>query len=317
MSIDGSRVLVTGGTGLVGAHLVESLLSKKCTVISTYRAWNPLSYFSTSNLQKSVSLVQGDIANKDFLLDIVGRFEIDYIFHLAAQPLVEVAAQNPWQTYHSNVMGTVSVLEAARQLQSVQGVVVASSDKAYGKQGEAKYVEAQPVQGDHPYEVSKSCTDLIAQSYFYTYGLPITVTRFGNIYGEGDLHFSRIIPALLKSVIRNSTLVLRSDGSFVRDYLYVKDVVNGYLKLAENIQEIKGECFNFGSAETLSVVELVRTAEQILQTSIKFTVANDQNNEIPHQSLNYDKVTQAIGWVPEYNLAKTLPQMLQWYKQIM
>lgn len=316
MNWKGVSVLVTGGTGFVGSHLVEALIDAGAVVTTTTLSYHPHSYFSRQQLEKKCQVIQLDICDYDSLFDLIIRNQTQYIFHLAAQAIVETAFYNPRRTFDSNVMGTVNVLEAARLSHYIKGVIIASSDKAYGKTTKKKYIENDRLQGDHPYEVSKSAADLISQSYYATYQLPVVVTRFGNIYGEGDLNFSRIIPSMCASVAKNTTLVLRSDGSFIRDYLYVKDVVQGYLLIAEKIKICKGEAFNFGSAETLSVLELIRLAEKILAKTINYTVQNTAKNEIPYQSLNFSKAKKILHWKPKFSLKNTLPDILEYYKNI-
>ncbi|HLD26549.1 MAG TPA: GDP-mannose 4,6-dehydratase, partial [Patescibacteria group bacterium] len=202
----GKNVLVTGGTGFVGSHLVEELIKQKVNIITTFQTLNPLSYFFTQKLDRKTTMVNCDVCDYEKVFDIVTKFNIDYIFHLAAQPLVDVAYHNPKRTLYSNILGTINVLESARLFPKVKAVIVASSDKAYGKHGKKQYTEEDALKGDHPYEVSKSSADLIAYSYYKTYSVPVVTTRFGNIYGEGDLNFSRIIPCSMKSLIDNEIL---------------------------------------------------------------------------------------------------------------
>ena len=276
-------------------------------------------------------MVHVDVCNFDGVFDMVTKFDVDYIFHLAAQALVETAYYNPKRTLESNIMGTVNVLESARLYPKVNAVVVASSDKAYGKikyqnkeilpslrsslTSGVKYKESDALKGDHPYEVSKSAADLISYSYFKTYNLPVAITRFGNIYGEGDMNFSRIIPGIIKSIVRNETLKVRSNGKYVRDYLYVKDVVNGYLLLASNIERVKGEAFNFGSEESLSVVELIKLIEKTLKKKIHYKILNIAKNEIPYQSLDYSKIKNILKWKQRYSLTQTIKKLTRWYKK--
>lgn len=310
------NILVTGGTGFVGGHLVEELVKQQTNVITTFQTLNPLSYFSSQILNEKVTMVNADICDYEKVFDIVTKFNIDYIFHLAAQPLVEVAYYNPKRTLYSNILGTINVLESARLYPKVKGVIVASSDKAYGKKTD-RYRENDPLRGDHPYEASKASADLIAQSYYKTYGLPVVITRFGNIYGEGDLNFSRIIPGAMKAIVRGETLKIRSDGKYVRDYLYVKDVVNGYLLLAQNIEKVKGEAFNFGSDESLSVLELLAHIEKLLNTKIDYEILNIAKNEIPYQSLDYSKINKKLGWKPQHSLSTTITQIKNWYQKVL
>src|SRR3990167_6779251 len=330
-SLKNRNILVTGGTGFVGSHLVEELVRQGANVITTFISTSPLSYFFTQKLNKKVKMVHVDVCNFDGVFDMVTKFDVDYIFHLAAQALVETAYYNPKRTLESNIMGTVNVLESARLYPKVNAVVVASSDKAYGKikyqnkeilpslrsslTSGVKYKESDALKGDHPYEVSKSAADLISYSYFKTYNLPVAITRFGNIYGEGDMNFSRIIPGIIKSIVRNETLKVRSNGKYVRDYLYVKDVVNGYLLLASNIERVKGEAFNFGSEESLSVVELIKLIEKTLKKKIHYKILNIAKNEIPYQSLDYSKIKNILKWKQTYSLTQTIKKLTRWYKK--
>lgn len=307
-------ILVTGGTGFVGSHLVEELLKQEAKVITTYQGRDPHSYFMMQNMDKK-SIMEGvDITDYDAVFDLVTKSEVDYIFHLAAQPLVETAYYNPRRTLDSNIRGTINILESARLYPHVKGVIFASSDKAYGKlETGKKYKEHDSLQGDHPYEVSKSAADLIAYSYFKTYGVPVVTTRFGNIYGEGDLNFSRIIPGIMKSLVLHEELPIRSDGTFVRDYLYVKDVVRGYLMLIEHIDEVKGEAFNFGSDDTMSVLEIIQAVESTLGKKIQYKIVNQAKNEITYQSLDYGKVSDKLGWKPQMTIKSVIPNVFKWY----
>lgn len=308
----GKNILVTGGTGLVGGHLVEALVNQGARVVVTYRDMDPFSYFMRQQLHEKVVMAQCDIVNAERVFDVVTQYEVETIFHLAAQALVPQAFINPMQTFATNINGTLNVLEAARRAGHVKAIVVASSDKAYGK-CTGEYKETDPLQGDHPYDTSKSATDLIATTYAVTYGLPVTITRFGNIYGEGDLNFNRLIPGLMKALNEKTVFEIRSDGSYTRDYVYVKDVVKGYLMLAEKIEWSKGQAYNLTSHEHLSVVGVIERVEQILGMKIEKKILNSAKNEIPHQTLNDDKIRKEIGWESRYTLEKALPQIYKWY----
>ena len=316
MNFKSANILVTGGTGFIGSHLVEELLKKNANIFSTFLVTDPRSYFKTRKLDRKTVLLHQDVCDFESIFDVITKFNIDYIFHLAAQPLVETAYHNPKQTLYTNILGTINILESARLYPKVRGIVVASSDKAYGKLDKEKYLEEDSLKGTHPYEVSKSAADLITSSYFKTYNLPVVVTRFGNIYGEGDLNESRIIPSILNSILKNETLEIRSDGKYVRDYLYVKDVVSGYLAVAADIDNLKGEAFNFGSSDTLSVMELVETVEKILRKKIKYKIMNTAKNEIKYQSLDYSKIRNAAGWKPKSSVASTIKEIFKWYKSL-
>lgn len=313
-TLKNKNIIVTGGAGFIGSHLVEALISLGAKVFVIDILIQPSSYFTTKKLNKKAMVEVQDIAQKSKIKKLFDRIQPEYVFHLAAEAIVNDSYHNPYKTFKTNVMGTVSILEAARKTQSVKGVIVASSDKAYGKTKES-YTEGSQLKGDHPYDVSKSATDLIAQTYYSTYGLPVTITRFGNVYGEGDLHFNRIIPGICEAIIKKQILPIRSDGTFVRDYLYVKDVVAGYLFLLQNIEKAKGEAYNFSSQDTLSVIDLIKQAEQILQMEVHYTIKNNAKNEIPYQHLDDTKVKK-LGWKNMYTMENVLPEILKWYKKI-
>ncbi len=313
--LTGKNILVTGGTGFVGSHLVKALLGRHATVFVPFRSLDPRSYFMTERLSKNTVLVSCDLKDKDRVFDIVSKYEIDYIFHLAAQAIVPTAYENPVETIETNIMGTTYILDAARLFTHVKGVIVASSDKSYGK-SRKPYIETDPLRGDHPYEVSKSATDLLAHAYAKTYHLPIVVTRAGNIYGEGDLNFSRIIPGIMKAVVTKEKLVIRSDGSYVRDYIYVEDVVSGYLFLLEHRDKTNGEAFNLSSSDSCSVIALIRQTERILKRKIPYVIENSAKNEIPYQHLNAGKIIN-LGWRPTYSIKNTLPLIRRWYNSIL
>jgi len=313
VSLTNSAVLVTGGSGFVGSHLLEELIKQKCRIVTTIHENDFNSYFYTQELHKKVINVPVDIRDYRRIFDIISKYQIEIIFHLAAQPLVGVAYQNPLETFSTNILGTANVLEAARISGTVKAIICASSDKAYGNLTKKRYRETDQLRGEHPYEVSKSSSDLLSLSYHTTYGLPVVITRFGNIYGEGDLHFSRLLPDIMSSLILNKKLKIRSDGKMVRDYLYVKDVVEGYIQLAKNIRKTNGNAYNFGSKETLSVQDVIELFNTILNVKIDYEILNNSKLEIPYQSLNYTKVKRTVGWSPHHTLAQTIPTIYQWY----
>jgi len=312
MNYTNRNVLVTGGTGFIGGHLTGELVANGANVAVIDIVVHPKSTFALNNLKNKVLLELIDIKDREKVFGFFKRFSPDYIFHLAAEPIVQEAYIDPHKAFETNIMGTVNVLEAARNSKSVKGIIVASSDKAYGKTKKA-YTEDSPLRADHPYDVSKSCADLISQAYFATYGLPVVVTRFGNVYGEGDLHFGRIIPDICLAILKNKVLKIRSDGTYIRDYLYVKDVVDGYLFLLKNINRIKGEAFNFSSSDTLSVINVVKKAEKILKVKIPYNILNTAKNEIPYQHLDDSKI-RSMGWNHKYSFDKTFPQILEWHR---
>lgn len=308
------NVLITGANGLVGSHLTERLIAMGANIIATCRENDPRSYYNEKGFDKKVTEVIADIKDANRIFEIVTKYEIEYIFHVAAQAIVGTAYYNPTETFGTNIMGTVNILETARLYPRVKAVVVASSDKAYGKKC-ADATEDQPMAGDHPYDVSKSCADLIARTYYKTYGLPVAVSRFGNIYGPGDLNFNRIVPGMMEALINNETLELRSDGSFVRDYVYVKDVVDGYIVLAENIEKIKGEAFNFSTGYNFSVIDLIEKISKLLDKKLEYKILNNQKNEIPSQSLNYEKVKNVLGWESKHTFEEGIKETFAWYEK--
>lgn len=312
--LKGKKILVTGGAGFIGGHLVSELIKIGAKVSVIDIVVHPKSTFALNNLKNKVLLELVDIRDKKKVLDFFKRFKLDYIFHLAAEPIVEEVYRNPHRAFETNIMGTVNILEAVRKTNDIKGIIVASSDKAYGKTKKA-YTEDSPLRADHPYDVSKASADIISQAYFLTYGLPVVITRFGNVYGEGDLHLNRIIPGICEAVIKDKTLKVRSDGTYVRDYLYVKDVVDGYLFLLDNFDKIKGEAYNFSSNDTLSVLQLIQKAENILHTKIPYKIVNTAINEIPYQHLNHAKI-QSLGWKPRYTLNTSLSVVFDWYRGI-
>ncbi len=311
------NVFVTGATGIVGSHIVEKLISLKANVVTLLRSRDPKSYFYTERLEEKTIVAYGDLKDFDRVNDVINRYEIEYVLHLGAQPIVAHATSNPLETLRTNIDGTLHILEAVRRSQTVKGLVVASSDKAYGESIKLPYTEEMPLQADAPYEVSKSCADLISLSYAKTYSLPVTVTRFGNIYGPGDLNFNRIIPGAIKAGLRDEILEIRSDGKPIREYLYVEDAAYGYLALAENIQKTRGEAFNFGSGEHLRVLEVVERVEKIIGRKIKTKILNIAKNEIPEQYLSSEKIRKLLGWKAQYNLEKGLKITVPWYEKIL
>ncbi|MCX8009464.1 MAG: GDP-mannose 4,6-dehydratase, partial [Patescibacteria group bacterium] len=311
-SLKNKNIFVTGGTGFIGSHVVEELLDCGANVFVLSRSFAPRGYFMRQNLHARATLVFGDVKDADRIFDVVTRYEISLIVHLAAQPLVVSALINPRETLETNIMGTVNVLEAARKSPWIEGVIVASSDKAYGKL-ERPYTEDDPLMGDHPYEVSKSSADLIAKTYAKTYDLPVVVTRFGNVYGEGDLNPSRVIPGIFFSLLNNQPFQIRSNGMYKRAYVYVKDVARGYSLIAERVSEYKGHAFNFGSDDVYSVLDLIHLFETKLGIEIQYKILNTAVNEIPVQSLSYDKAKQLLSWRPSVRLSDVAKSLYEWY----
>jgi CDP-glucose 4,6-dehydratase len=313
MEIKGRKILVTGGTGFIGGHLTEELIKLGAEVVVIDVKIRPRSIFAKNKFKSKIGLQLIDIRNKKKLSSFFKKYTPEYIFHLAAEPIVEAAYENPTAAFETNINGTINLLEVLRKNKKIEGMIVASSDKAYGKTIK-KYTEEAPLKGDHPYDASKSCMDIICQTYIKTYNLPIVITRFGNVYGEGDLHLNRIIPGICEAVIRNKTLKIRSDGTYVRDYLYIKDVVNGYIFLLKFFSKAKGKAFNFSSKDTLSVIDLIKESERILNKKIKYKILNIVKNEIPYQHLD-DRKIRRLGWKSEHSLKDSLKTVFSWYKK--
>ncbi len=310
-------VLVTGGSGLLGGHLVEHLLASRAAVVCLIRDWTPQSVL-LSRFQHRVTLVRGDVTEQGVLERVMGEHEVDTVFHLAAQTLVPVANRNPISTFESNIKGTWALLEAARRSPLVKQVVAASSDKAYGDHVALPYKEDLPLAGRHPYDVSKSCADLICQSYASTYELPVAVTRCGNLFGGGDLNWNRIVPGTIRSVIRGQPPLIRSDGSLVRDYFYAGDAAAAYMLLAEKLSQDRsliGAAFNFSNEEPLSVTRIVSLVLNIMGSDLQPTVLNQAVHEIRDQFLDSGYAQERLGWMPELSLRAGLEKTIQWYHQ--
>ena len=313
----GRRVFVTGCTGILGSWLTLALVEAGAEVTGLVRDRVPHSHLFRSGTHRRITQVDGDITD-DYLLErTLNEYEIDTVFHLAAQPLVRVANRMPVGTLETNVRGTWRLLEACRLSKTVARIVVASSDKAYGDQDTLPYTEDTPLQGRHPYDVSKSCADLIAQAFAHTYQMPISITRCGNIYGGGDLNWDRIVPGTLRSVLRGEPPVIRSDGTPLRDYLYVDDIVEGYMRLAERLDDrsLHGQAFNFGMDDPRSAHEIV---EAIIALSdypdLRPIVLNHASHEIYKQYLSSEKARHILGWTPQYSLEEGLRRTLAWYR---
>jgi CDP-glucose 4,6-dehydratase len=312
--------LVTGGTGLIGGWLVKRLLSQGADVVCLVRDWVPQSEFVRARLIESVKVVRGEVEDQDLLERTIGEYEIDSVIHLAAQTIVGIANRNPASTFATNIGGTWSLLEACRRSPTVKQIVVASSDKAYGDQDDLPYREDTPLQGRHPYDVSKSCADLIAQSYASTFGLPVAVTRCGNFYGGGDLNWNRIVPGTIRSVLRGERPVIRSDGQSVRDYFYAEDGAAANMLLAEQLaahRELSGQAFNFSNEVQITVLDLVEQLLSLMSSNLKPEIRNAATNEIRHQYLSAEKARRVLGWSPLYDLKEGLGRTIEWYQTLL
>ena len=312
------NVFVTGADGFIASWLAKTLVEKSANVTAITRDFRKSPGYKILGIQEKINVALGDIVNYDTIKRVVAEYEIDTCFHLAAQALVQTATRGPLTTFESNIKGTWNILEACRTTETVKRIVVASSDKAYGVQEKLPYTEESPLLGLYPYDASKACTDILARSYFKSYSLPVAVTRNGNTYGGGDLNFSRIIPDTIKSVITGKELLIRSDGTPERDYIYVKDAVNAYLMLAENLdrKEVKGEAFNFGTEKPISVKDLVTKIAQLAgRPDLKPKILGEAKNEIDRQYLDASKGRKLLKWEPKYNLDQGLKETIEWYKK--
>jgi CDP-glucose 4,6-dehydratase len=310
--------LVTGATGLVGGWLVKRLLAAGADVVCLVRDWVPHCELVRTRTIEQVKVVRGSVCNQRLLERALGEYEIDTVFHLAAQTIVGIANRNPVATFETNIRGTWSLLEACRRSPSVRQIVTASSDKAYGDQDELPYTEAAPLAGRHPYDVSKSCADLLAQSYAATYALPVCVTRCGNFYGGGDLNWNRIVPGTIRAVLRGQRPVIRSDGRYLRDYFYVEDGAAAYMLLAERMascRQLCGEAFNFSNETQVAVLDLVREILALMGSDLEPEVRNEAPNEIRHQYLSAAKARRLLGWSPQFDLTCGLQRTIAWYRE--
>ena len=313
-------VLVTGATGLVGSCLTRRLIDSGASVVCLIRDWVPQSELIRSGCADRVRVVRGDIRDRESVERTIGEYEVDTVFHLAAQTTVGIANRNPLSTFESNVQGTWNVLESCRRSPMVKAVVCASSDKAYGEVEELPYCEDTPLGANHPYDVSKSCADLIAQTYAKTYGLPVGITRCGNFYGGGDLNWYRIVPGSIRSVIRGERPIIRSDGNYTRDYFYVEDGAAAYMLMAERLiddPKLLGQAFNFSNEEQTTVTGLVGKILGQMGSTATPDVKNQASNEIRRQFLSAARARQVLGWQPLFSLEEGLGKTISWYREFL
>jgi CDP-glucose 4,6-dehydratase len=312
------RVLVTGATGIVGSWLCAELVAQGASVTALVLDDDPQSWFYLSGTSPSCSIVRGDLSRIEDCMRAINLPEAEVVFHLGAQTIVGAALRDPLACFEANIRGTYNVLEAVRRLSPlVTSCVVASSDKAYGSSDVLPYTETMPLQGSHPYDVSKSCADLLATTYHRTYGLPVTIARCGNIYGGGDLNWSRIVPGTIRSLLRGERPVLRSDGLPVRDYIYVADVVAAYLALGEQTarDDVRGEAFNFAPQQPVTVNAMVATIAEVMECPADPIVLANATHEIPAQVLDASKAHRLLQWSPTWTLAAGLRETVGWYRE--
>ena len=311
---------VTGGTGLVGSWLVQRLVASGADLVCLVRDWVPQSEIVRTGLIERVKVVRGDIRDREVLERALGEYEIDTVIHLAAQTIVTIANRNPISTFETNIAGTWNLMEACRRSPKVKQIVMASSDKAYGDQEILPYNEDTPLQGQHPYDVSKSAADLIAATYAKSYDLPVAITRCGNFYGGGDLNWNRIIPGTIRSILRGQRPIIRSDGEYVRDYFYVEDGAAAYILLAEQLAarpELKGQAFNFSNEIQVTVSQIVSEIIKLMGSNLQPDIRNEVTNEIRHQYLSAEKARQELNWRPLFSLESGLEKTINWYREFL
>lgn len=310
------NIFVTGATGLLGSWLSKRLVAEGANVTALVRDWTPKSNLVLEGTIDKLNIVRGEVEDLRVLERALNEYEIETVFHLAAQTIVGAANRSPLGTFEANIKGSWNVLEACRQTKSVKRVVVASSDKAYGDQQKLPYTEETAMNGSHPYDVSKSCTDLLCNTYHKSYQLPVCVTRCGNFYGGGDLNLNRVVPGTIVSILRGERPVVRSNGKFIRDYIYVEDGVDAYLHVAQAMTnpKIHGEAFNFSYEKPMTVLQMVSGISKQMKSNLQPKILNQATNEILAQHLSSRKARRVLGWRPLFNLEKGLTKTIEWYE---
>lgn len=310
------HVFVTGATGFLGSWLTKALVDNGARVTILYRDIVPNSLLAQSGHLEKVNIVRGALEDYPTIERALGEYEIDTVFHVGAQAIVEIANRNPLSTFETNIKGTWNVLEACRRTPTIKRIMIASSDKAYGIHETLPYDEAAPLQGRFPYDASKSAADLLAQSYYHTYKLPVTITRCGNFFGGGDLNFNRIVPGTIRSLLYNESPIIRSNGQFRRDYLYIEDAAHAYLTLAEQMENprIHGHAFNFSTESPKTVLEMVDAIVAAMKSNQRPTILNTAQHEIPDQYLSAAKAKELLNWRPQFSFEEALTKTVAWYK---
>ena len=315
MNFKNKNILVTGADGFIGSWIAKRLVDEGAHVHSIVRDIKKESNIDILGLRKSVTVISGDLVDPNICQRTFNEYEIELCFHIAAQAIVATANNSPISTFKSNIEGTWNLMEAARLSKYIKGMIVASSDKAYGVQKELPYTEESPLLGLYPYDASKACTDILARSYHKTYGIPVAVTRNANTYGGADMNFSRLIPYTIKTTLDGEIPLIRSDGTPERDYMYIKDAVDAYLALSSNIsrKEVQGEAFNFGIGMPVSVLQLYEEILKLMNKKIKPKILGEAKNEIDRQFLSIEKVKRVLKWQPKYTLKEGLKETIDWY----
>lgn len=316
ISWKGAKVLVTGADGFIGSHLAKALIGKGSEVTTIVRDLKRKNNIDVLGLKGSINVIHGDLVSYADCERALNEYDIEFCFHIAAQAIVGPANRSPLSTFESNIKGTWNILEACRVSKTIIGIIVASSDKAYGQQKKLPYTEESPLKGYYPYDASKACAEMLARSYFMTYKLPIAITRNANTYGPADMNMSRIIPDMITTLLKNKVPVIRSDGSPERDYMYIKDAVSAYIALAENLNKkgVLGESFNFGTGKPISVLGLYKKIIKIMGKKAQPRILGEAKNEIDRQYLDSGKAKKVLGWKVKYSLDSGLKETIAWYK---
>jgi len=310
------NVLVTGADGFIGSHVAQALVEKGAEVTTIVRDVRKCNNTDVLNIKDKVNIVYGDIIDFKDCERVINEYDTEFCFHIAAQAIVGHANRSPLSTFKSNIKGTWNVLEACRISKTIKGVVIASSDKAYGQQKKLPYTEESPLSGYFPYDVSKACAEMIARSYYMTYNLSLAITRNANTYGPADMNLSRIIPDVITRLLKGKQPVIRSDGNPKRDYMYIKDAVNAYLILAENLhrKDVVGQAFNFGTGKPISVLNLYKKIIKLMGKNVEPKILGQAKNEIDMQYLDSTKARKILGWKEEYDIDSGLKETIDWYK---
>lgn len=310
------RVFITGGTGLIGGYLIQKLITFGADLVVLVRDHVPHSLLNQKFLPY-VTIVQGDLSQSSTLERILCEYEIQSVFHLAAQTIVPIANKNPLSTFEANIQGTWNLLEACRLVKGVQSIVVASSDKAYGDSDTLPYTEDMPLKALYPYDVSKACADLLAKSYATTFQMPVAITRCGNFFGGGDLNWNRLIPGTIRSILRQIPPIIRSNGDLIRDYIYVEDAVDAYMTLSKALSlnpMLHGEAFNFSNASQKTTLDLVYMLLDLMKSDLIPQIKGDNTGEILAQYLDSSKAASMLGWTATHGLENGLIKTIEWYQ---
>ncbi|MFZ5800896.1 MAG: NAD-dependent epimerase/dehydratase family protein [Candidatus Omnitrophota bacterium] len=313
---ENKRILVTGYEGFLGSWLTRALLQNGAKVVGLDKKVRRKDTILNRDELKRIKMVKGRVENAALIKNILQRERVEFIFHLAAESLVGRCLKNPCAAFSTNIRGTWNILEQSRRYGKIRGIIVASSDKAYGEHLKLPYREEFALKGDHPYDASKSCADLLANTYANTFKLPVCVTRCGNIFGAGDFNFSRLIPDAICCAVSGKTLKIRSNGKFIRDYIYVKDIVAGYLLLGRKMYQknLSGKAFNFSDERPLSVLQMVKLVGKAASVPLRYEILNQAQYEIKRQYLCSAAARRILRWRPRYSLSKALQETVAWYK---